>query len=92
MTEIHTIVCISLSITEIRIRLWECVEYTIFIHPVRHIKNKKTTKFDNYCFKSQPENVFGAWPWEIELRAILECWLQSMISLFILLLKPSPTS
>lgn len=51
-----------------------------------------TTNFDNCCFKSQWQNVVGAWPWKVELRASLEHWLQSMVSLFILSLEPSPTS
>ena len=43
-----------------------------------------------HCFRSQPENAFAAWPWETELSTILECWLPSVISLFIFSLKPSP--
>ena len=44
-----------------------------------------------HCFRSQPENVFAAWPWETELSTILECWLPSVISLFIFSLKPRLT-
>lgn len=76
-----TILCVSLPVTEIGICLCKCVEYEIFTYLVRHSEKK----IDNYYFKSEPENVFEARHWEIELRATLECWLQSIVSLLILL-------
>ena len=57
-----------------------------------HKESDRTARLTTaqHSFRSQPENVFAAWPWETELSTILECWLSSVISLFIFSLKPSP--